>query len=77
MPTRSAQICATDRSDCLGTAALSLGALVAIGLWLLHPLFRVLAQAKAREVMTAAALLDTGNNHTSPHGIALASPSRS
>ncbi len=41
----------------LGTAALSLGALVAIGLWLLNPLFRVLAQAKAREVMTAAALL--------------------
>jgi len=30
---------------------------VAIGLWLLDPLFRVLAHAKAREVMTAAALL--------------------
>nr|WP_079783797.1 monovalent cation:proton antiporter-2 (CPA2) family protein [Pseudomonas sp. LPH1] len=41
----------------IGTAALSLGALVAIGLWLLNPLFRVLAQARAREVMTAAALL--------------------
>lgn len=41
----------------IGIAALSLGALVAIGLWLLNPLFRVLAQAKAREVMTAAALL--------------------
>ncbi|ALI11166.1 potassium transporter [Pseudomonas fluorescens] len=41
----------------IGTAALSLGALVAIGLWLLDPLFRVLAHAKAREVMTAAALL--------------------
>lgn len=41
----------------IGTAALSLGALVAIGLWLLNPLFRLLAQAKAREVMTAAALL--------------------
>jgi glutathione-regulated potassium-efflux system ancillary protein KefC/glutathione-regulated potassium-efflux system protein KefB len=41
----------------MGTAALSLGALVAIGLWLLDPLFRVLAHAKAREVMTAAALL--------------------
>ncbi len=36
---------------------LSLGALVAIGLWLLNPLFQVLARAKAREVMTAAALL--------------------
>ncbi|WP_448144987.1 monovalent cation:proton antiporter-2 (CPA2) family protein [Pseudomonas silesiensis] len=41
----------------IGTAALSLGALVSIGLWLLDPLFRVLAHAKAREVMTAAALL--------------------
>src|SRR3990167_4096817 len=41
----------------IGIAALSLGALVAIGLWLLNPLFRVLAQVKAREVMTAAALL--------------------
>jgi len=41
----------------IGIAALSLGALAAIGLWLLNPLFRVLAQAKAREVMTAAALL--------------------
>lgn len=41
----------------IGIAALSLGALVVIGLWLLNPLFRLLAQAKAREVMTAAALL--------------------
>lgn len=41
----------------IGIAALSLGSLVAIGLWLLNPLFRVLAQVKAREVMTAAALL--------------------
>lgn len=41
----------------IGTAALSLSALVVIGLWLLNPLFRVLAQARAREVMTAAALL--------------------
>lgn len=41
----------------IGIAALSLGALIAIGLWLLNPLFRILAQAKAREVMTAAALL--------------------
>lgn len=38
-------------------AAASLAALVAAGLWLLNPLFRVLANAKAREVMTAAALL--------------------
>ncbi len=41
----------------IGISALSFGALVAIGLWLLNPLFRILAQAKAREVMTAAALL--------------------
>lgn len=36
---------------------LGLAALVAAGVWLLNPLFRVLANAKAREVMTAAALL--------------------
>ncbi|RPD83569.1 potassium transporter [Neisseria weixii] len=41
----------------LGTAALSVVALVTAGLWLLNPLFRVLAKSKAREVMTAAALL--------------------
>ena len=32
-------------------------ALVVAGLWLLNPLFRILAASKAREVMTAAALL--------------------
>ncbi|HLU66923.1 MAG TPA: monovalent cation:proton antiporter-2 (CPA2) family protein, partial [Kofleriaceae bacterium] len=31
--------------------------LVAAGLWLLNPMFRVLARSRAREVMTAAALL--------------------
>ena len=41
----------------LGVSALALGALVAAGVWLLNPLFRVLARAQAREVMTAAALL--------------------
>ena len=41
----------------VGIAALSLACLVAAGLWLLNPLFRVLAAASAREVMTAAALL--------------------
>lgn len=40
----------------LGTAGLSLGILIAAGLWLLNPLFRILAKSKAREVMTAAAL---------------------
>lgn len=43
------------QSILLGTAALA-GLLVA-GLWLLNPLFRLLAKAGAREVMTAAALL--------------------
>ena len=41
----------------VGMAALALGALVVAGLWLLNPLFGILARAKAREVMTAAALL--------------------
>lgn len=41
----------------IGISALSLSALIAAGLWLLNPLFRILAKAKAREVMTAAALL--------------------
>jgi len=41
----------------IGIAGLSLAALIAAGLWLLNPLFRILAKAKAREVMTAAALL--------------------
>lgn len=35
----------------------SLAGLIAVGIWLLNPLFRLLAAAKAREVMTAAALL--------------------
>ena len=34
-----------------------MAALVAAGRWLLNPLFQVLAKSKAREVMTAAALL--------------------
>ena len=41
----------------IGIAAASLGALIAAGLWLLNPMFRLLARARAREVMTAAALL--------------------
>ena len=41
----------------IGIAALSVAALVAAGIWLLNPLFRILANAQAREVMTAAALL--------------------
>ena len=41
----------------VGIGIASLAGLVAAGLWLLNPLFRVLARVKAREVMTAAALL--------------------
>jgi len=40
-----------------GLALTALAGLVAAGIWLLNPLFRILASAKAREVMTAAALL--------------------
>lgn len=41
----------------IAVAAGALAALVGAGIWLLNPLFRILANAKAREVMTAAALL--------------------
>lgn len=41
----------------IGLGVGAVAALVAAGLWLLNPLFRLLAAAKAREVMTAAALL--------------------
>jgi len=41
----------------IGIGMGAVAALVATGLWLLNPLFRLLARAKAREVMTAAALL--------------------
>ena len=41
----------------IAIAVASVAALVAAGRWLLNPLFRLLAAAKAREIMTAAALL--------------------
>src|SRR6185437_2565502 len=41
----------------IGVALGAVLAIVAVGRWILNPLFRVLANAKAREVMTAAALL--------------------
>ena len=41
----------------LSIAALSMATLVAAGLWLLNPLFKLLAATKMREIMTAAALL--------------------
>ncbi len=48
---------APSRLLAIGIAGASLAALVLAGLYLLNPLFRVLAAARAREVMTAAALL--------------------
>ena len=48
---------ATPLWQTIGIALLSLAALVAADLWVLNPLFRVLAASRAREVMTAAALL--------------------
>lgn len=41
----------------IGVALAAVVGLVAVSRWLLNPLFRILARAKAREVMTAAALL--------------------
>ncbi|MCX5512451.1 potassium transporter [Kaistia algarum] len=41
----------------IATAAGVVAALLAAGRWLLNPMFRILARANAREVMTAAALL--------------------
>lgn len=41
----------------LGLAVLSLGTLFVVGKFLLNPFFGILAKSKAREVMTAAALL--------------------
>jgi glutathione-regulated potassium-efflux system protein KefB len=41
----------------IGIALAAIAALLAAGKWLLNPLFRILADAHAREVMTAAALL--------------------
>ncbi|MCC0806431.1 potassium transporter [Methylobacterium sp. W2] len=46
-----------ERLSSIGIALGSVAALVAAGRWLLNPLFRLLAAAKAREVMTAADLL--------------------
>ncbi len=41
----------------IGVALAAIAAILAAGKWLLNPLFRILADAQAREVMTAAALL--------------------
>ncbi|GJE09982.1 MULTISPECIES: monovalent cation:proton antiporter-2 (CPA2) family protein [Methylobacterium] len=52
-----AEASGTGRAVAVVIALASVAALVAAGRWLLNPLFRLLAAAKAREVMTAAALL--------------------
>ncbi len=48
---------AGDRWVAIGLAAAAVASLIVAGRWLLSPLFAVLAAARAREVMTAAALL--------------------
>jgi glutathione-regulated potassium-efflux system protein KefB len=53
----SAEVSAAERWQSVGIALGALVALVLVGRFLLNPLFRILAQAGAREVMTAAALL--------------------
>ena len=45
------------RLENIGLGLIAIAGLIAAGYWLLNPLFRLLAAAKAREVMTAAALL--------------------
>lgn len=45
------------RLESIGIGLIAIAGLIAAGYWLLNSLFRLLAAAKAREVMTAAALL--------------------
>ncbi len=47
----------TDRLIGIGIGLAAIAGLIAAGRWLLDPLFRLLGKARAREVMTAAALL--------------------
>ncbi len=56
-PAGSGAVAAGSAWTSVGIGLAALGALIAAGLWLLNPLFGLLARAKAREVMTAAALL--------------------
>ncbi|MGA0572607.1 monovalent cation:proton antiporter-2 (CPA2) family protein [Variovorax sp. VNK109] len=48
---------AVSRWVTVGIALAALAGLIAVSKWVLNPMFRVLANSKAREVMTAAALL--------------------
>jgi glutathione-regulated potassium-efflux system protein KefB len=56
-PDAAEHVVETSRWAAIGIAVGALVLLVVAGIWLLNPLFRILAQARAREVMTAAALL--------------------
>ncbi|HWV79841.1 MAG TPA: monovalent cation:proton antiporter-2 (CPA2) family protein [Hyphomicrobiaceae bacterium] len=47
----------TDRLMAIGVGIASIVSLIAVGRYLLNPLFSLLANAKAREILTAAALL--------------------
>lgn len=47
----------TPRWISIGLALGTIVALIAVGRWILNPVFRILADSKAREVLTAAALL--------------------
>jgi glutathione-regulated potassium-efflux system protein KefB len=51
------EVTIVDRLRAVAIGLASIAALVAAGRWLLNPLFGILAGARAREVMTAAALL--------------------
>ncbi|MBR0650572.1 potassium transporter [Roseomonas terrae] len=53
----AAETSAVARWQAVGVGLASIAGLIAAGLWLLNPMFRLLAEARAREVMTAAALL--------------------
>lgn len=52
-----AEVATSSRWASIAIGAGVIAALVAAGIWLLNPLFRLLAAVRAREVMTAAALL--------------------
>ena len=56
-PAGGTPVPAAERWMAVGIGLGSLAALVMAGVWLLNPMFRILAKARAREVMTAAALL--------------------
>ncbi|HEY0333479.1 MAG TPA: monovalent cation:proton antiporter-2 (CPA2) family protein [Stenotrophomonas sp.] len=57
MAPAGAEVPMSQRWSAIGIGAASIIGLLVVGRWLLNPLFRLLAQAGAREVMTAAALL--------------------